>query len=121
MASVSTNGDGRVASGEILSVAKKYVVVVNGTAVGGAVGTSQAAAERLIHALADRLPRRPKSWGASVNCAGEGLGVAFGNLSGGGGGGRLHPCAAQVLRGRKFEALEEALKASAQIIGKCCG
>lgn len=120
VASISAHGGGRSASGEIVRIQRKYLAMLDGESLGDAVGTSQAAAERLIHAIDDRLDSS-SGWGVTVNCRGEGLGLAFGTNARGGGGGALHPCAARVLRGRRLGTLEEALRAVAQIVGRCCG
>lgn len=119
--SLSANGDGLVASGQILRIQEKYIPMLDGKTVGPATGNTQSAAEHLLHAIGERLPSGPASWGLTINCPGENLGVAFGNQARGGGGGGLPACAERVLRGRKFETLEEALRAAGQIIGRCCG
>lgn len=120
VASMSANGDGVTAAGEIGRQANRYVVTVQGEQLGPA-GSIQAAAERLANGIRARLPRNPGSWGVQASCAREGLSIAVGNLAGGGGGGGLHPCAARVLGGRRLESLHEGLSAFAQVIGHCCG
>jgi hypothetical protein len=117
---MSANGDGATAAGEITRQGNRYVVQVQGEQLGPA-GSIQGAAERLAHGIEARLPRHPVSWGAQASCAKESVTVVVGNLGGRGGGGGLHPCAADVLRGRQLESLEEALSAFAQVIGHCCG
>ena len=107
VASMSANGDGATAAGEIIRQGNRYVVTVQGEQL-GPTGSIQAAAERLAHGIQARLPRNPASWGVQASCAKEGLSIAVGNLAGGGGGGGLHPCAARVLGG---ESLHEGLSA----------
>lgn len=118
--SMSANGDGATAGGEITRQGNRYVVTVQGEQLGPA-GSLQAAAERLAHGIRGRLPRHPSSWGVRASCPKEGLSIVAGNLAGGGGGGGLPPCAARVLKDRRLGSLQEALSAFAQVIGHCCG
>lgn len=119
IASMSANADQISVTGNVTREGSRFLVTVEGARVGPPVGTIQAAAERLGHALGQRLPNNPASWGVSMTCADGLLNVVVGNL-GGRGGGEVHPCVARVLRGRSFPTLEAALAAFAHVIGACC-
>lgn len=77
IASISATAGVATASGDILRLQGKYVAVRAGEALGGSVGSSQAAAERLIHAFAELLPKRAERWQVTLECSSEGASVAF--------------------------------------------
>lgn len=122
VASMSANGDGVIAAGQITRQENRYIVTIEGERL-GPTGSIQAAAERLAHGIRAHLPRDPARWGVQASCSSEGLSIAVGNrVSGGGGSGNeLHPCAARVLGRRPLDSLQEALSAFAKVIGHCCG
>src|SRR6266511_67844 len=98
MATMDANAQGISVSGEIRRDGTRYLAVVDGHAVGPG-GTLRSALEAMANGIRRRLPSgRPDSWGVRIRCNTSVFGVAYGNLSGGaGGGGELDPCVAKAL------------------------
>lgn len=111
---------GRVqSSGTIERGERRFIILVEGEQV-GASDALDGAAHRLTREIGNRLDRS-LPWGLVVSCQLNGLAVAFGNqAAGGSGGGSLHPCAAEMLAGKSFDDIGEALRAAADLIRTCC-
>lgn len=118
VATMNATADGdRSAGGEIAADSKGYSVTVDENRVGH-VGTLRAAAERLQHAVGDRLPRDPARWGVQITCPRTGVSGGVGNYPGAGR--PPHPCVARVLGNSTPRTLREALNAMARVIADCC-
>lgn len=121
VATFEANADGTTVSAEVWKEADRYVILVDGQRADSATSL-RSAYESLAIAVRRRLPRgRPASWGVAWRCNTGGFGLAYGNLSGGGGGGDLNPCLQAAIARYRENTLHHALEHAASTLGRCCG
>lgn len=120
VATLEANADGTAVSAEVRKEAGRYRILVDGHLVESATNP-RSAYESLVVAVRRRLPRgRPASWGVAWRCNTGGFGLAYGNLSGGGGGGDLNPCLQAAIANYRENTLHHALEHVAGTLGRCC-